>query len=104
MTLEPQPMSLSILDREYVVGCAPAERASLLEAAADVDNRLRQARASARNASLDRLAVLVALNLAHELNQRGRERSSESDGLGRELLLLRERLTHVLGALDPPAS
>jgi cell division protein ZapA len=92
MSNEQAPISLSILDREYVVGCAPSERADLVAAAALVDERLRSLRQATRTASLDRLAVLVALNLAHELRSREREIADIEGGLAGEISALRESL------------
>ncbi|MCW5566782.1 MAG: cell division protein ZapA, partial [Dokdonella sp.] len=64
-----EPVSVRILDREYLIACAPEERSSLLNAALYLDRKLRELRdASAnRGGGLDRIAVLAALNIAHEL-------------------------------------
>ena len=64
-----EPVSIRILDREYTVGCEPEERDSLLAAAKVLDAKMREVRGSNRVAALDRVAVLAALNLAHELQQ-----------------------------------
>ena len=76
-----QPVSIRLLDREYTVGCEPDERDSLLDAAKLLDAKMREIRGNNRMAALDRVAVLAALNLAHELQQM----RSESDGRDREL-------------------
>lgn len=64
-----EPVSIRVLDREYTVGVAPAERDSLLSAAKLLDTRMRELRGANRMAAIDRVAVLAALNLAHELQQ-----------------------------------
>ena len=64
-----EPVSVRILDREYTVGCEPDERDSLQAAARLLDARMREIRGGNRVAALDRVAVLAALNLAHELQQ-----------------------------------
>jgi len=64
----PQPVTVHILDREYMVGCAPEERAGLIEAAARLDADMRRLRNNARGATTERIAVLAALNIAHELH------------------------------------
>jgi cell division protein ZapA len=63
-------VTVSILDREYVVGCTEAERAGLIAAASYLDGKMREVRNAARTASVDRIAVLAALNIAHELLRR----------------------------------
>lgn len=76
-----QPVSIRLLDREYTVGCEPDERDSLLAAAKLLDNKMREIRGNNRMAALDRVAVLAALNLAHELQQM----RSDNEGRDREL-------------------
>lgn len=87
-----EPVSIHILDREYTVGVAPGERDSLMAAARVLDGKMREVRGANRMAAVDRVAVLAALNLAHELQQlrddsqrRDRELSRTLDDLQRKL-------------------
>ena len=64
-----EPVSIRILDREYTVGVSEDERASLTAAARMLDTRMRELRGTNKMVAPDRLAVLTALNLAHELQQ-----------------------------------
>lgn len=63
------PVTVRILDREYTVGVSEAERDSLTAAARMLDARMRELRGGNKMVAPDRLAVLTALNLAHELQQ-----------------------------------
>lgn len=81
MSKSSQPVTIRLLDREYTVGCEPEERDSLLAAAKLLDGKMREIRGGNRMAALDRVAVLAALNLAHELQQL----RDESGGRDREL-------------------
>jgi len=74
-----EAVNIRILDREYTVGVDPEQRESLLAAARLLETKMREVRGSNRMAAVDRVAVLAALNLAHELelmrlDQRARER------------------------------
>ena len=62
-----EPVSVRVLDREYTVGVSDAERDSLTSAARMLDARMRELRGTNKMVAPDRLAVLTALNLAHEL-------------------------------------
>ena len=94
-----QPVNIKLLDREYTVGCAPDETDSLLSAAKLLDSKMREIRGGNRMAALDRVAVLAALNLAHEL-QLLRTTSGDSD---RELTRALGDLHRKLDTLfDPP--
>jgi cell division protein ZapA len=87
-----EPVAIHVLDREYTVGVEPEERDSLIAAAKLLDGRMREVRGANRMAAVDRVAVLAALNLAHELQQlrdengaRDRELARTLDGLQRKL-------------------
>ncbi|MBS0229848.1 MAG: cell division protein ZapA [Proteobacteria bacterium] len=62
-----EPVTVRILDREYTVGVSEEERAGLAAAARMLDARMRELRGGNKLVAPDRLAVLTALNLAHEL-------------------------------------
>nr|WP_220481081.1 cell division protein ZapA [Lysobacter penaei] len=88
-----------MLDREYTVGCEPEEQDSLLEAARLLDGKMREVRGGNRMAALDRVAVLAALNLAHELQQLKQEEGQRHAALARTLGDLHRKLD---GLLDTP--
>ena len=73
-----EAVSVRVLDREYTVGVAPGERDSLTAAAKVLDTRMREIRGANRMAAVDRIAVLAALNLAHELQLLGDGQSQGS--------------------------
>ena len=87
-----EPVSVHILDREYTVGVTADERDSLLAAARLLDARMREIRGSNRMVALDRLSVLAALNLAHELQQLRDEQGRQQRELARTLGELNRRL------------
>ena len=91
------PVEVRVLDRDYTVGVTDEERESLLAAARVLDTRMREIRGSNRMVSLDRVAVLAALNLAHELQLMREERDARERELARTLDTLHRRLDHVLG-------
>lgn len=64
-----EPVSVRILDRDYLIACEPGEREGLVSAAHLLDGRMRDIRGDNRMAAIDRIAVMAALNLAHELLQ-----------------------------------
>ncbi|MFL6587570.1 MAG: cell division protein ZapA [Luteimonas sp.] len=66
-----EAVSVRVLDREYTVGVTPDERDSLMAAAKLLDTRMREIRGANRMAAVDRIAILAALNLAHELQLLG---------------------------------
>jgi cell division protein ZapA len=87
-----EPVNIRILDREYTVGVVPEERDSLLAAARMLETKMREVRGSNRMAAVDRVAVLAALNLAHELQQLRQEQSARDRELTRTLGELNRKL------------
>jgi cell division protein ZapA len=88
-------VSVSILEKEYVVACADGERAALLEAAELVSARMLEVRDSGRVLGTDRIAVMVALNLANEFLQL-RRREVKLDSAVAQIRSLRERVQAAL--------
>lgn len=98
MTATSEPTSIRVLDREYTVGADPGERDGLMAAAKLLDTRMREVRGANRMAAVDRVAVLAALNLAHELQQL-RDASARRDReLARTLGDLQRKLDALLEA------
>jgi cell division protein ZapA len=60
-------LDVSILDREFRVACPDDERAELLDAVAYLDKKMREIRDAGKIASVERIAIMAALNIAHEL-------------------------------------
>jgi cell division protein ZapA len=96
-----EPVAVHILDREYTVGCEPDERDSLMAAAKLLDAKMREVRGGNRMAALDRVAVLAALNLAHELQQARNEGDRRDRELARTVGAMQRRLDDLFDT--PPA-
>ena len=90
-------VSVRIMEKEFVVACPYDERSALLDAAEFLNARMRDIREAGKVVGLDRIAVMAALNLAHEF-LKGKDRESKLDtGVGQRVRALRER---VEGALE----
>jgi cell division protein ZapA len=92
------PVAVSILDREFLIGCTPEERAGLLAAASYLDGKMREVRGASRTQSIDRIAVLTALNMAHELLQARNDSESQTNVVAQQLQVLRAKLDAALAA------
>ena|ERR1044072_7679352 len=91
-----EPVSVSILDREYLIACTPDERAGLIAAASFLDAKMREIRAGARSANLDRIAVLAALTIAHDLLGAKERESSSAVSLAHHLQAINAKLERAL--------
>jgi cell division protein ZapA len=59
-------VTVRILDKEYQVSCQPDEVQALKKSATYVDERMREFKENSSVLGLDRLAVMVALNIAND--------------------------------------
>ena len=60
-------VDVSIMGREFSIACADAERESLLAAVSYLDKKMCDIRDSGKVVGNERIAMMAALNLAHEL-------------------------------------
>jgi cell division protein ZapA len=59
-------LDVKILDREFRVACPDDEKAELLEAVAYLDKKMCEIRDAGKIVSIERIAVMAALNITHE--------------------------------------
>lgn len=93
-----EPVNVRLLDRDYTVGVEAGERDSLMAASRLLDAKMREIRGSNRMAAVDRVAVLAALNLAHELQQLRDENARQAVALQQTLADLNRRLDRAIDA------
>ena len=60
-------IEISLLGRNYKIACEEGERAALLEAVAYLDAKMGEIKKAGKVSGTDRIAVMAALNIAHEL-------------------------------------
>ena len=76
------PIKVHLLGKEYPIVCPQNEEHDLLIAARYLDDKMRQIRDAGRVFGAERIAVMAALNIAHELiqaQQQNRRLSSPPD-------------------------
>jgi cell division protein ZapA len=91
-----EPVAVNLLEREYLVACPEEDREGLQAAARLLDRQMRDIRNGNRMAGLDRIAVLAALNLAHELTQLKRNSGNRDSEVSRALIEMNRRLDLLL--------
>lgn len=91
-------VSIRVLDREYTVGVKPGERDSLVAAARLLDQQMREIRGANRMAAIDRVAVLAALNFAHELELLRTARKGHDREIAATIGELQRKLDTLLGS------
>ena len=96
MTKPGQAISVNILGKEYRVACEAEAEEQLISAARFLDGRMREVRSTGKVIGTDRIAVMVALNLAHELLHEKSEQDSAAGSANKRIRSLRERIEMAL--------
>jgi cell division protein ZapA len=86
-------VEVSILDKDYLVACPEGARDALRESARHLDAKMREIRASGKVFGTERIAVMAALNITHEML----EQSTMSDSDAELLRNMDNKLSEALG-------
>jgi len=96
MSDETLPVTIQIMDKEYQIACPENEHDSLLTSAHYLNKKMKEIRDSGKVVGMDRIAVLAALNIAHELMQQENNRDSYSRNMGNRLQNLQTKIEMAL--------
>ena len=96
MSNKPKPITVNILGEEYMISCGPGEEDALRHSAAFLDNRMKEIRTSGKVMSNERIAVMAALNLSHEVLALRDKVSADDDQLARRMKTLRDKVELAL--------
>ena len=96
MNQKPQPVSLIIMGKEYRIACDPEEQDDLIHSAQQLDVQMRKMRDSGKITGPDRIAVMAALNLAHELQMMKNQNALLNQRLSECLTKMSHKIENVL--------
>jgi cell division protein ZapA len=60
-------VDVTILGRDFTVSCTDEERSGLMDAVSYLDTKMHEIRDSGKVVGVERIAIMAALNLSHEL-------------------------------------
>lgn len=95
MNDEAQPVMLHILGKEYRVVCPPGEEEALLTAARYLNKKMEEIKASGKIIGVERVAVMTALNITHELLREQSRKEGERE-LSKRIQTLRHKVEAAL--------
>ena len=96
MSEERKPVNLTIMDKDYVVGCTEEEREALLASVEFLNGKLREQRESGKVIGSERVAVMAALNIVHEYLEYRRNHTASSVDVGDGLQRIQQKLERAL--------
>ncbi len=100
MNDKPTAVSVSILGKEYPIACSANEKDELLASAQYLDKKMREIRDQGRIVSLDKIAIMAALNIAHERTQIQIETKSSYEGFSERLKGLGKKIDEMMQRID----
>ncbi len=89
------PVSVNILEKEYRIACAPNHKESLMDSAALLNEKMQEIRSAGKVIGNDRIAVMAALNIAHDLLEQ-QQQTTDNGQLEQQILKLRKKVDLVV--------
>jgi cell division protein ZapA len=96
MSKGPNAVKVHILDKEYLVSCPEEEQDALLSSAKFLNDKMADIRASGKVVGIDRIAVMTALNLAHNVLEAKSVDTTQLDAYGTRIRELNNRIETAL--------
>ena len=93
MNADPKGLQINVMGREFRVACPENEQKGLLEAVDYLNKKMGEIRDNGKVIGLERIAIMAALNIAHEL-------LSTKIGGGFDIAEVKRRMNHMETVLD----
>ena len=92
----PKAVTIQILGKDYNVSCPAEEELDLRRAAMNLDGKMSDIKANGKIIGLERIAVMAALNISHELLQKENELQKTTQETQSRIEQLMNKLDGVL--------
>jgi cell division protein ZapA len=93
MSGKANPVNVTILGKEYQIACPEDEKQALISSAHLVHDNMEKIRASGKVVGLDRVAVMAALNLAHDLLELQDQQGAGREEINKTILQMKEKVS-----------
>jgi len=95
-TSETKTVTVTILDKEYMVTCPEDEHHDLIRSADYLDRKMREIRDGGKIIGSDRIAVMAALNISHELLMQNSDSGTIDSSIGQRIKGLEAKIEDAL--------
>ena len=90
------PVTVHILDKEYLISCNESEREQLHTAVSFLNMKMKEVKDGGKIIGSERIAVMTALNIAHELLAYKRQNADYTKIIDKTVQRLRSKLDDAL--------
>ena len=96
MAEETDTVNISILGRDYQISCPPSEEEALRKSAKYLDKQMSKVKSRGSTLAYEKVAVMAALNICHELLQQSQEAESSESSFIDNIESLQEKVELAL--------
>lgn len=89
-------VTVKILDREYQISCPPSEQDALIQSARQLDENMRKIKSRGTIHGMEKISVMAALNITHELLQKNRQINEMRHSNAQQIKYLEDKVDHAL--------
>lgn len=93
---ESKPVSVHIMDKEYLIACEEHERDLLHSAVRLLNEKMQEVRSSGSVIGTERIAVMAALHMAHELIEHKSRNEDYTSRVDHDVKRLRQKIEQAL--------
>ena len=93
-------IEVTVLDRTLKIACKEDEKADLLNAVEYLDAKMREIKANSKVLSVERVAIMAALNIAHELLSARSASGFDSEAFERRMKSMAEAIDEAMSAQE----
>jgi cell division protein ZapA len=95
---EQKALTINIMGREFRVACPEGEEKALLGSVDFLNRRLREVKDTGKVVGNDRIAMMAALNITHELLTQGGAKAVDVADIRGRIISMQETLDRALSA------
>lgn len=89
-------VNISIMGKDYMVACEEEEKQDLIRSAEYLDRKMCEIRDSGKIIGTDRIAVMAALNIAHDLLNQGNGKDASQSAMQDRIMSLSNKIEDAL--------
>lgn len=89
-------IAVKVLDRTYKIKCRPEQAQELQESARYLDEQMKKIMQSSNINSVDRVAIVAALNICHELMLMKKQKNDVIESMHKRIADLHQRIQNFL--------
>jgi cell division protein ZapA len=97
MSDEVKPITVTIFDKDYIVGCKDDEREALFTSVQYLNKKMVEQRDNGKVIGSERIAVMAALNITHEYLEARRNNESMASSIGEGIARMQNKISKALG-------